>query len=179
MYKHRPFWCPVVKNPLSNAGNVGSTPDWETKSPHATGQLSLYAATAKPMCSGAQAPWLQKPEHHDEGSHVTRERSCVQQLRPDTAKWVNNPLKMYKHDWASIVRCFLAYCLIYFIPRKLYIINLILQRRKLKSEELSTLAKATLLVSELDLDPSHLISSHGLTFSLGFMGYIGPRPIVM
>ena len=66
----------------------------------------------------------------------------------------------------------------YFIFCKLCITNLILQRRKLKSEELSNLAKATLLVSELDLDPSHLISSHGITFSLGFIGYIGPRPIV-
>ena len=75
--------------------------------------------------------------------------------------------------------CFLAYYLIYFIPCKLHIINLVLQRRKSKSEELSNWAKATLLVSELDLDPSHLISSHGLTFSLGFIGYIGPRPIVM
>ena len=33
---------PVVKNPPSNAGNVGSIPGWGTKIPHAAGQLSLH-----------------------------------------------------------------------------------------------------------------------------------------
>ena len=77
---------PVVRNPLSNAGDVGSISDWETKTPHATGQLSLCVATTEPMCSRAKPPSLQKPEHHNEGSHVSQERSCVQQLRPDRAK---------------------------------------------------------------------------------------------
>ena len=31
---------PVVKNPPSNAGDVGSIPGWENKTPHAVGQLS-------------------------------------------------------------------------------------------------------------------------------------------
>ena len=34
---------PVVKNPPSNAGDVGSIPGWGTKIPHAEGQLSLRA----------------------------------------------------------------------------------------------------------------------------------------
>ena len=59
---------PVVKNPLSNAGNIGSTSDWETKSPHTTGQPSLGAATTERTCSGAKAPGPQKPEHHSGGS---------------------------------------------------------------------------------------------------------------
>ena len=32
---------PMVKNPYSNAGDVGSTPDRRTKIPRATEQLSL------------------------------------------------------------------------------------------------------------------------------------------
>ena len=36
---------PVVRNLLSSAEDMGSTPGWETKIPHALGQLSLYTAT--------------------------------------------------------------------------------------------------------------------------------------
>ena len=36
---------PVVKNLLSNAGNVGSIPGWGTKIPYSAGQLSLHTAT--------------------------------------------------------------------------------------------------------------------------------------
>ena len=39
---------PVVKNPPSNAGDVGLIPGWETKIPHAAGQLSLH--TLEPTC---------------------------------------------------------------------------------------------------------------------------------
>ena len=35
---------PVVKNPPSDAGHVGSTPGWGAKIPHAMGQPSLYTA---------------------------------------------------------------------------------------------------------------------------------------
>ena len=49
---------PVVKNPPSNAGDAGSIPGQETKIPHATGQLSLRAATTEPTRSGALAPQL-------------------------------------------------------------------------------------------------------------------------
>ena len=39
---------PVVKNPPSNAEDVGSIPGQGTKIPHATGQLNLHGAT-KPV----------------------------------------------------------------------------------------------------------------------------------
>ena len=34
---------PVVRNPPSNVGDVGSIPGWGTKIPHATEGLSLHA----------------------------------------------------------------------------------------------------------------------------------------
>ena len=40
---------PVVKNPPSNAGDVGSIPGWGTKIPHDAGQLSPCAATTEPV----------------------------------------------------------------------------------------------------------------------------------
>ena len=41
---------PVVKNPPSNAGDVGSTPGGGTKVPHAARQLSPRATTKEPAC---------------------------------------------------------------------------------------------------------------------------------
>ena len=38
----------VVKNPPSNAGDIGSIPGWGTKIPHATGQLSPHTTTTEP-----------------------------------------------------------------------------------------------------------------------------------
>ena len=67
---------PVVKNPPSNAGDVGLIPGWGTKIPHAAGQLSPHAATTElarlnerarvpqttePTCPGARVPQLQSP----------------------------------------------------------------------------------------------------------------------
>ena len=66
---------PVVKNPPSNAGDVGSIPGRGTKIPHALGQLSPHATTtelarlskrdcvpqtAEPTRSGARAPQLER-----------------------------------------------------------------------------------------------------------------------
>ena len=51
---------PVVKNPPSNAGDMGSIPGLGPKIPHATGQLSLRAATTEPMRPGACAPQLER-----------------------------------------------------------------------------------------------------------------------
>ena len=42
---------PVVKNPPSNAGDVGSIPGWGTKIPHAAGQLSPRATTGEPRAT--------------------------------------------------------------------------------------------------------------------------------
>ena len=49
----------MVKNPPSNAGDAGSIPGQGTKIPHATGQLSLRAATTEPVHSGAHTPQLE------------------------------------------------------------------------------------------------------------------------
>ena len=38
---------PVVKNPLSNAGDEGSIPGWGIKIPHAAGQLSPCTTTTE------------------------------------------------------------------------------------------------------------------------------------
>ena len=40
---------PVIKNLLPNAEDSGSIPGWETKIPHAEGQLSLWATTGQPV----------------------------------------------------------------------------------------------------------------------------------
>ena len=38
----------MVKNPPSNAGDMGSVPGWGTKILHAVGQLSPHATTTEP-----------------------------------------------------------------------------------------------------------------------------------
>ena len=40
----------VVKNLPANAGDAGWFPGWETKIPHAVGQLSQCAPTTYPTC---------------------------------------------------------------------------------------------------------------------------------
>ena len=39
----------MVNNLPSNAGDVGSIPDWGTKTPHAVVQLSLHTAATEPV----------------------------------------------------------------------------------------------------------------------------------
>ena len=41
---------PVVKNPPSNAGHMGSIPGQGTKIPHATGQLSPHSTNRESAC---------------------------------------------------------------------------------------------------------------------------------
>ena len=102
---------PVVKNPPYNAGDAGSLPGRGTKIPHAMGQLSPRATatelahlkerahvlqTTEPRRPGARAPQLErenlhattreKPKQCNNRSRVPQKRSCVPQLRPDTAK---------------------------------------------------------------------------------------------
>ena len=62
---------PLVQNPPSSAGDVGSTPGQGTKIPHAVGQLNLQAATTETTHSRACVP---------------QQRSHVPQPGPDTAK---------------------------------------------------------------------------------------------
>ena len=46
---------PVVKNLPSNEGDVGSSPAWGTKIPHAAGQLSLISEFR-------ETPWCYKED---------------------------------------------------------------------------------------------------------------------
>ncbi|KAI4582909.1 hypothetical protein MJG53_008122 [Ovis ammon polii x Ovis aries] len=71
---------PMVKNPPSNARDLGSIPGQGTETLHAMGQLSQHVATVEPRCPGAP-------------SIATREKavtcnggSCMMQLRPNTAE---------------------------------------------------------------------------------------------
>ena len=58
---------PVVKNPPSNARDVGLIPDQETKTPHVMGQLSPCTPTREPIHLNDWAPVLQqRPEHSQE-----------------------------------------------------------------------------------------------------------------
>ena len=42
---------PVVKNPSSNAGDMGWIPGWGTKLPYAQGQLSPHTTATEPAFS--------------------------------------------------------------------------------------------------------------------------------
>ena len=55
---------PVVKNPPSNAGDVGSIPGPGTKIPHAARQLSLHATAREPVLQ-LQSPDALEPPHHN------------------------------------------------------------------------------------------------------------------
>ena len=58
---------------------MGLIPGQETKIPLAVGQLSLCGTTAELMHAGACVPQLEKEV-------CAQQRSCMLQLRPDTAK---------------------------------------------------------------------------------------------
>ena len=93
---------PVVKNPLSDTGDVGSIPGWGTKIPHAMGQISpratttepvglneraLAPQTTEPMHSGACAPQLERSPRAATKEPVHRKRrSRVLRLRTNAAK---------------------------------------------------------------------------------------------
>ena len=68
--------CPVVKNPPSNAGDMGLIPGRGTKIPHAMGQLSPHATTTKAACltERHRVPQTTEPTHS--GVHMPQlERS--------------------------------------------------------------------------------------------------------
>ena len=62
---------PGVKNLPSNAGDTGSIHGQGTKIPYAVEQLSPDTTATEPVCSGA---------------HMPQQRSCVLQLRLNSAK---------------------------------------------------------------------------------------------
>ena len=94
---------PVVKNPPSNAGDMGLIPGQGTKIPHAEGQLSPCATTTEltrlnerarmpqttePMRSGPRAPQLERENPHATAREASmpQRRDFKPQLRPNTAK---------------------------------------------------------------------------------------------
>ena len=68
----------MVKDPPSDAGDVGSIPGQRTKMPHGEGQLSQRAATTEPTCSGAQEPQLERSLHATtkSPSTTTKDPTC-------------------------------------------------------------------------------------------------------
>ena len=71
---------PMVKNPPSNAQDLGSIPGQGTETLHAMGQLSQHVATVEPRCPGApRLATREKAMTCNGGSYVT-------QLRPNTAE---------------------------------------------------------------------------------------------
>ena len=92
---------PVVKNPPSNAGDLGSIPGRGTKIPHAAGQLSPCATTTElarlneracvpqttePMGSGAHAPQLERENPHattrEKPECCNKEPACCNEKDP-------------------------------------------------------------------------------------------------
>ena len=68
------FRIPVVKNPPSNAGDMGLIPGQGTKTPHALGQLSPCAAIRE-----ASSPQVLSP-HSTRKTHTLQlEKACAPQ----------------------------------------------------------------------------------------------------
>ena len=114
---------PVVKNPLSNAGDAGSILGWETRIPHAMGQLSPHASTteltrlsegarmlqtAEPTCSGAHVP---QPER--ENPHATTREKPEPQWGPDAAK--KKKKNIISIDW------FIIFCIFNYLIKNLHL----------------------------------------------------------
>ena len=71
---------PVVKNPLSKAGDVGLIPGQETKIPYATGQLSSCSAATEWACSRA---WVSQQER---SPHTTTSTCTITKLQWQNVK---------------------------------------------------------------------------------------------
>ena len=69
---------PVVKNPPSNAGDMGSIPGQGTKIPHAAGQLSQRARTTELAC-------LNKRARVPQATEPTSSGACAPQLHSPCA----------------------------------------------------------------------------------------------
>ena len=76
---------PVVKNPSSSAGDMGSIPGRATKIPHAAGQLSPCTTTTEPTLPEALVPQLERENLHA----TTREKPAHRnedQMQPKKKK---------------------------------------------------------------------------------------------
>ena len=60
----------VVKNPPCNVEDMGSIPDWGTKIPHASEQLSLCTMTAESPALGSPCARTKEHDHCVERSHT-------------------------------------------------------------------------------------------------------------
>ena len=86
----------VFKNPPCNTKGMSWKPGLGTKVPHATEQLSLCSATTEATCLRAHTSWLmslhvttRESVHCNKRFHMAQRRSCMPQLRPNTAKSIN------------------------------------------------------------------------------------------
>ena len=68
----------MVKNPLSNAGDMGVISGQETKIPHAVGQLNPYARPTEPTHSGALETQLERSPCPTVKEPVCRNREPTQ-----------------------------------------------------------------------------------------------------
>ena len=66
----------MVKNPPSNAGDMGNIPGWGTKTPHAVEKQSPCTATTEPV-------------RHNQRVHG-QQPEMPSDTRPDAAKWINS-----------------------------------------------------------------------------------------
>ena len=66
----------MVKNPPSNAGDMGLIPGPGTKFPHATGQLSPCGTTTEPMHSGAHMLWSPRATTREKPTRQNEEPAC-------------------------------------------------------------------------------------------------------
>jgi len=79
----------VVKNPPCSAEDMGLIPGQRTKISYAAEKLSLHIATTEAQALWSHASQLLTPCSTTRESHMTRWRSHMPQLRPDTAKSIN------------------------------------------------------------------------------------------
>ena len=85
----------VIKNPPSNGGDGGSIPGWETKIPHAEGQLSSQVATSEPHTPQWEALELQQrlstAKNKRPKSRRHRETNCGSRVQCATFEAVSCP----------------------------------------------------------------------------------------
>ena len=84
----------MVKNLLSNVGDVGAIPRLGTKIPHAMRQLSPRTATTKAAHSRAHVPQLEST--HAATTEPTRSGACAPQLERSPHAATKSPLAKMK-----------------------------------------------------------------------------------
>ena len=67
----------MVKNPPSNAGDVGLIPSPGTKTPHATGRLSPHTTAREASSLWNRAPRQEKPAHYKKDPAQSPQKYCI------------------------------------------------------------------------------------------------------